>query len=163
MLWGSLFFIHWGPTVPVLGTELALVTGKWMWHWSIYSKLITPPQLGAAIQQGLLGTTRREGLVVPGKGHRLSLQKYSSPRPLLTSGLPQHPRQLWKPSSPLHSPLHRASCLSITVIPSPPDEGEWEGQETQFSREQPSTNDRLGTWSLSPFPLGWDNSEEQPL
>ena len=140
--------------MPVLGTELALVTGKWMWHWSIYSKLITPPQLGAAIQQGLLGTPRREGLVVPGKGHRLSLQKYSSPRPLLTSGLPQHPRQLWKPSSPLHSPLHRASCLSITVIPSPPDEGEWEDRRlsTPGSSPPPMTD-----WGPDPSVLSpWD-------
>lgn len=136
----------------VLGTDLAPATEKWMWHCSIYPKLITPPQLGAAIQQGLLGTPRREGLVVPGKGHRLSLQKYSSPKPLLTSGLPQHPLQLWKPSSPLHSPLHRASCLSITVIPSPQGRASGKGRKlsTPGSSPPPMTDGELIPQPLPP-------------
>ena len=35
-----------------------------------------------------------------------------------------------------------------------PGEGKWEGQETQYSREQPSTNDRWGADPSAPSP--WD-------
>lgn len=98
---------------------------------------------------------------MPG-GHRLSLQKSNATTPQNSFNFratPTSPSALETAVNPLHSPLW-ASCLSITVIPSPPDEGKWEGQGDSVLQEQPSTNEQIGTDPSVLFPLGWDNSEE---